>query len=254
MIFSLGRRTATLMLLLPLLVTLFAADPSASVGEPSITLGDDSTASVVGSQPPMTSTAEAVSSGAIEQEGDARFGAGEAAAGEGDPQQIESMQSEPPRLVRQRQFPHHWIEVPFRAGRNVVGVGIGAMVFPSPYLGVGAVVMDTQVFGRGSNNHVQILPKARFMLLPFRKVSPYLCGAMGLAVFNRGLGAYANWMLGTGLMIRAGQRAVLDFGIDAHGLLPADRFARRFECSDTTGPCSLILVPRAGLIIRLGAA
>ncbi len=129
-----------------------------------------------------------------------------------------------------------WLTGSILYGFDRVGLGASAIRFVLPRLGFGIDLDDQLVFDRhGTYNLFQLTPKAVFLLLPYRRVTPIAHTGFGGSFFSRQLGVYGRWLVGAGLMIAIRERLRIGFGLDVEGLLPKSRFYRHFECRGDGG-------------------
>ena len=154
---------------------------------------------------------------------------------------------EPLAPPRRPTFGPTWLSFGIIAGPSAVGLGIEAVRFVIPWVGVGGELEDVVVFGQPPTYNIfQVTPKVVLVMLPFRRFSPYVQGGFGGSFMSGGLGSYGRWVAGAGILAAIGERLFLRVGLDVDGLVPDDRYAQRFQCALTSSPCSLGLAPRIG--------
>jgi hypothetical protein len=140
------------------------------------------------------------------------------------------------------------------AGPNSFGIGAGLTRFVVPWIGLGLDFDETIVFDSPAFNDFSITAHVWFVLLPYRRVTPYVRGGLGPEFFSSRLGVYGLWKGGSGLIIRLGkaQRFALRLGADVVGRIPDQRFSRNFYCGLLDSPCSFEVRPEIGLGFSFG--
>lgn len=158
--------------------------------------------------------------------------------------------SRDPQFLRGPRFPRSWLEIPASLSYRSSGFGLGGMYFLAPAVGIGGSVVD--IIYLDGMNLLTIMAKARFIVLPNYKISPFLSGGAGSAIFSDGNSTrpFGYWRAAVGLMVRVNDRLVIDGGVSAAGLFPDGRFDGL--CYVTSNPCSLRVSANVGLIIRIG--
>jgi hypothetical protein len=140
------------------------------------------------------------------------------------------------------------------AGPNSFGFGAGMTRFVVPWVGIGLDFDETIIFDSPAFNDFAIAAHVWFVLLPHRRVTPYVRGGLGPEFFSGPADVYGLWRGGTGLIIRLGkaQQFALRLGADAVGRIPDQRFSRSFTCGLFDSPCSFRIRPEIGLLFNFG--
>ena len=141
------------------------------------------------------------------------------------------------------------------ASSRSVSLGGSLTGFVIPWVGIGASLDNTLYFGGEFTFYeFTLVPHLFLVALPYSRFTPYVRGGVGLQAFTSGLGLYAQWQGGGGLIWRMGaqQRLVLRAGVEVVGSIPDARFAQSFQCGLTNDPCSLALRPSLGIGYQFG--
>lgn len=77
-------------------------------------------------------------------------------------------------------------------GPNAFGLRLGLTRFVVPYVGLGGIIADTVIFDSPVTfNEFVLAPQVWLIALPYRRVTPYVRGSIGLEAYSHKLGVYA---------------------------------------------------------------